>query len=149
MGKYPLLFKVSGQGHSIILKILISRSSLIQVEPLRLNNQSFSFFSLKRSRQFVDMHQLIIWFQVILYGRHISFQFEISNKKLLFAWTKIITINIFDLLKWNILLIQKILTPVRKIFFSTRVLCHGGIPFVRFISRWTKRFIQSKMIIQF
>ena len=35
--------------------------------------------------------------QVILYCKDISVQFEISNKKLLFDYTKIITFDIFDL----------------------------------------------------
>ena len=47
----------------------------------------------KRSRQFVNMYQLVdnlvpsiaYELQVILYGRDISIQFEISNKKLLFT----------------------------------------------------------------
>ena len=35
--------------------------------------------------------------QVILYCKDMSVQFEISNKKLLFDYTKIITFDIFDL----------------------------------------------------
>ena len=39
--------------------------------------------------------------QVILFVRDISIQFEVFNKKLMVACTKIITFNIFDLFKWK------------------------------------------------
>ena len=67
--------------------------------------------------------------QVKLYGSDISIQFEISNKTLLFACTKIITFNTFDLFKKNYLFKQKMLIWV-PLWKNGGVLCHVGVALV-------------------
>ena len=71
-----------------------------------------------------------------LYFMEEIFQFNLRSpiKKLLFACTKIIAVNVFDLFKWSDLLVQKMLTPLRydslSWWKSTGVLCHFGIALV-------------------
>ena len=76
---------------------------MIQTEPLRLKPSILFFFLFKAVCLHISVDNVVpiiaCELQVILDGRDISIQFEIYNKKLLFACTKIITLNIFVLLK--------------------------------------------------
>ena len=133
------------KGHSITEKSLISRSSLIQTEPLRLKPSIlfFLFFVLKVNAVcwHVSADYLVSSIACELsytLWKIYFFKFEISNKKLLFDSTKTITFNIFDLFKWNFLLIQKKLILFRydsfkiclPLWISMGVLCHVGVVLV-------------------
>ena len=73
----------------------------MQVEPLRLK-PSLLFLRIKGLGSLLTFTNLVpsiaCALQIILFGRDIFIQFEISNK-MLFAGTKIITFNMFDLFK--------------------------------------------------